>query len=142
MWAFAVYFPACHMVWGGAGGFFADMGVLDFAGGIVVHITAGIGALVGAIMLGPRKENKLACGNITLTCLGTGMLWVRLRFASASCSSLANHLPAYVTKLTNPCRGTERPGNRAFLAVALACPFDVVLRVYAGCVRRAEHDYF
>eukprot|EP00241_Pyramimonas_parkeae_P002354 CAMPEP_0114246116 /NCGR_PEP_ID=MMETSP0058-20121206/12274_1 /TAXON_ID=36894 /ORGANISM="Pyramimonas parkeae, CCMP726" /LENGTH=525 /DNA_ID=CAMNT_0001359247 /DNA_START=43 /DNA_END=1620 /DNA_ORIENTATION=+ len=76
MWAFAVYFPACHMVWGGAGGFFADMGVLDFAGGIVVHITAGIGALVGAIMLGPRKENKLACGNITLTCLGTGMLWV------------------------------------------------------------------
>jgi Amt family ammonium transporter len=76
LWMVAVYFPFCHMVWGGPGALLADMGVIDFAGGIVVHITAGIGALVGCIMLGPRKENKLACDNLTLTCLGTGMLWV------------------------------------------------------------------
>eukprot|EP00238_Polyblepharides_amylifera_P011388 CAMPEP_0196575122 /NCGR_PEP_ID=MMETSP1081-20130531/4674_1 /TAXON_ID=36882 /ORGANISM="Pyramimonas amylifera, Strain CCMP720" /LENGTH=547 /DNA_ID=CAMNT_0041893325 /DNA_START=116 /DNA_END=1759 /DNA_ORIENTATION=+ len=76
LWSFVVYFPACHMVWGGAGGYFADMGVIDFAGGIVVHITAGIGALVAAMMCGPRKENEMACSNLVLTTLGTGMLWV------------------------------------------------------------------
>ena len=75
LWMFAVYFPACHMVWG-PGGAMAAAGVLDFAGGIVVHITAGIGALVGAAVLGPRKENKMYAGNLVLTVLGTGMLWV------------------------------------------------------------------
>jgi|TARA_B110000977_G_scaffold17311_1_gene21051 Amt family ammonium transporter len=75
LWMFAVYFPACHMVWG-PGGAMAAAGVLDFAGGIVVHITAGIGALVGAMVLGPRKENKMVPGNLVLTVLGTGMLWV------------------------------------------------------------------
>ena len=75
LWMFAVYFPACHMVWG-PGGFMAAKGVMDFAGGIVVHITAGIGALVGASVLGPRKENKMIAGNLVLTVLGTGMLWV------------------------------------------------------------------
>lgn len=76
LWMFAVYFPACHMVWGGPGAFFADMGVLDFAGGIVVHITAGIGALVAAMYLGERKENKMHQANLVLTFLGTAMLWV------------------------------------------------------------------
>eukprot|EP00240_Pyramimonas_obovata_P001992 CAMPEP_0118921396 /NCGR_PEP_ID=MMETSP1169-20130426/696_1 /TAXON_ID=36882 /ORGANISM="Pyramimonas obovata, Strain CCMP722" /LENGTH=532 /DNA_ID=CAMNT_0006862111 /DNA_START=40 /DNA_END=1638 /DNA_ORIENTATION=+ len=74
LWMFAVYFPACHMVWGD--GLMAQLGVLDFAGGIVVHITAGIGALVGCIELGKRKENVMAVNNLMLTCLGTGMLWV------------------------------------------------------------------
>jgi Amt family ammonium transporter len=74
LWMFAVYFPLCHMVWGG--GLFADMGVLDFAGGIVVHITAGIGALVAAMYLGERKENKMHQGNLVLTFIGTAMLWV------------------------------------------------------------------
>jgi Amt family ammonium transporter len=76
LWSFAVYFPACHMVWGGAGGYFADLGVLDFAGGIVVHITAGIGALVAAIKVGKRKEMEMTVGNLVLTFLGTAMLWV------------------------------------------------------------------
>ncbi|KAK3245738.1 hypothetical protein CYMTET_44710 [Cymbomonas tetramitiformis] len=76
LWSIFVYFPFCHMVWGGAGGLMADLGVLDFAGGIVVHITAGIGALVAAIVCGPRKDNQMASGNLTLTFLGTGMLWV------------------------------------------------------------------
>jgi ammonia channel protein AmtB len=56
----------------------AAKGVMDFAGGIVVHITAGIGALVGAAVLGPRKENRMVAGNLVLTVLGTGMLWVGL----------------------------------------------------------------
>jgi ammonium transporter len=76
LWSFAVYFPACHMVWGGGGGYFADLGVLDFAGGIVVHITAGIGALVAAIKVGKRKEMEMTVGNLVLTFLGTAMLWV------------------------------------------------------------------
>ncbi|CAL6360474.1 unnamed protein product [Bathycoccus prasinos] len=67
LWSFAVYFPACHMVWGGGGGYFADLGVLDFAGGIVVHITAGIGALVAAIKVGKRKEMEMTVGNLVLT---------------------------------------------------------------------------
>ena len=75
IWMFAVYFPACHMVWG-PGGYMAEQGVLDFAGGIVVHITAGIGALVGCAVLGPRKDNRMVTGNLLLTVLGTGMLWV------------------------------------------------------------------
>jgi ammonia channel protein AmtB len=75
LWMFAVYFPACHMVWG-PDGYMASKGVLDFAGGIVVHITAGIGALVGCAVLGPRKDNRMVTGNLVLTVLGTGMLWV------------------------------------------------------------------
>lgn len=75
LWVFAVYFPACHMVWGGSGAFFNDLGVIDFAGGIVVHITAGVGALVASKMLGPRKDNRLVAGNLVLTVIGTGMLW-------------------------------------------------------------------
>mmetsp|Transcript_25378 Transcript_25378/g.30756 ORF Transcript_25378/g.30756 Transcript_25378/m.30756 type:complete len:556 (-) Transcript_25378:141-1808(-) len=76
LWTVAVYYPACHMIWGGAGGLLTDMGVVDFAGGIVVHITAGIGALVAAIVCGERRDNKLHQGNLALTMLGTGMLWV------------------------------------------------------------------
>lgn len=72
LWSMVVYFPMCHMVWGGPGALMADAGVLDFAGGIVVHITAGIGALVGALMLGPRKDNVMSCSNIVLTFIGTG----------------------------------------------------------------------
>jgi len=76
LWMFAVYFPACHMVWGGAGSFFGDLGVIDFAGGIVVHITAGMGALIGCMELGARKDNRMVPGNLPLTAIGTGMLWV------------------------------------------------------------------
>ena len=55
LWLFVVYVPICHMTWGGDGGLFWDWGVIDLAGGIVVHITAGVSALVAAIVIGPRK---------------------------------------------------------------------------------------
>jgi Amt family ammonium transporter len=67
------------MTWGGDGGFFWDLGVFDFAGGIVVHITAGVAALVLALQLGVRRgwpTQPMAPHNLTLTVIGTGMLWV------------------------------------------------------------------
>ncbi|HCH61735.1 MAG: ammonia channel protein [Deltaproteobacteria bacterium] len=77
LWLLVVYTPICHMTWGG--GLFAEWGVLDFAGGIVVHITAGVAALVLCIVLGPRKgypEAPITPHNLTMTFMGTAMLWV------------------------------------------------------------------
>lgn len=79
LWVVCVYLPICHMVWGGKGAFFADMGVLDFAGGIVVHITAGVGALVACVVVGKRTgypEQVRRPHNLTMTVTGTAMLWV------------------------------------------------------------------
>ena len=79
LWVIFCYFPIAHMVWGGEGSFLGDKGVIDFAGGIVVHITAGTAALVAAIMIGARRgyPNQLAPPhNLTLTMIGTAMLWV------------------------------------------------------------------
>lgn len=79
IWVIVVYIPVCHMVWGGEGAYFADKGVIDFAGGIVVHITAGVAALVAAIMVGPRKgypTTAMPPHNMTMTLTGTAMLWV------------------------------------------------------------------
>jgi Amt family ammonium transporter len=78
-WLLVVYTPICHMTWGGEGAFFADMGVFDFAGGIVVHITAGVAALVACIMIGPRAgygKTAMPPHNLTMCVTGTGMLWV------------------------------------------------------------------
>jgi len=79
VWLVLVYAPICHMTWGGDGSFFGDMGVLDFAGGIVVHITAGIAALVACIVIGPRTgygTTPMFPHNLTMTITGTAMLWV------------------------------------------------------------------
>jgi len=79
VWMFLVYLPICHMTWGGAGGLFADMGAFDFAGGIVVHLTAGTAALVAAVMVGARKgypHTPMTPHNMTMCLTGTGMLWV------------------------------------------------------------------
>jgi Amt family ammonium transporter len=75
LWFTAVYIPACHMIWGG--GYLAD--VKDFAGGLVVHLTCGVGALVIAIMLGPRKgfpSTAMPPHNRTMVVTGAAMLWV------------------------------------------------------------------
>ena len=77
LWLLAVYAPVTHWVWGG--GWLGQMGVFDFAGGIVVHITAGTAALVAAMVLGPRKgfgTAPLLPHNLTMTVTGAGMLWV------------------------------------------------------------------
>ncbi len=74
-WFTAVYIPACHMIWGG--GYLAD--VKDFAGGLVVHLTCGVGALVIAIVLGPRKGFPMTAmppHNRTMVVTGAAMLWV------------------------------------------------------------------
>ena len=77
LWSTLVYFPVCHWVWGG--GWLAQMGLLDFAGGTVVHITAGVGAIVAAMVLGNRKGfpgTPMMPHNMTMTVTGAGMLWV------------------------------------------------------------------
>ncbi len=76
-WLLVVYVPITHWVWGG--GWLGSMGLYDFAGGTVVHITAGVAALVAALVLGPRKGFGTAAmtpHNLTLTVTGAGMLWV------------------------------------------------------------------
>jgi len=77
IWVLAVYAPICHWVWGG--GLFANDGVLDFAGGTVVHINAGVAGLVCALVLGKRigyPKEAILPHNLTLTLIGTGLLWV------------------------------------------------------------------
>jgi Amt family ammonium transporter len=78
VWLTIVYFPVAHMVWEARGYFFA-MGALDFAGGTVVHINAGVSALVAAYILGKRRgypTEPMPPHSLTLTMVGTGLLWV------------------------------------------------------------------
>jgi len=77
LWLLFVYAPVCHWVWGG--GWLADLGLLDFAGGTVVHINAGVAAIVAAVVLGKRKgfpSTAMPPHNMTLTVAGASMLWV------------------------------------------------------------------
>lgn len=77
IWLLVVYVPICHMTWGG--GLYSEWGVMDFAGGIVVHVTAGLAALVACIMVGPRAGYPRELEpphNMTMTVTGTAMLWV------------------------------------------------------------------
>ncbi|WP_139555989.1 ammonium transporter [Methylotetracoccus oryzae] len=79
LWFTVVYTPIAHMVWSGDGGLMWDWGVLDFAGGTVVHINAGIAGFVTALMLGKRKgypETPMPPHNLVLTVIGASMLWV------------------------------------------------------------------
>ena len=77
LWVLLVYAPICHWVWGG--GWLGEMGLMDFAGGTVVHITAGTAAIVAAMVLGNRRgfpAQAMPPHNMTLTMAGAGMLWV------------------------------------------------------------------
>lgn len=77
IWLLLVYVPVTHWVWGG--GWLQQMGLFDFAGGVVVHITAGVAALVAALVLGPRKgfpTTAMPPHNLPMTVTGAGMLWV------------------------------------------------------------------
>ena len=76
LWSIVVYAPIAHWVWGG--GWLAKLGALDFAGGTVVHVNAGVAALVAAIVLGPRKDyarQAFLPHNVPFTLLGAGLLW-------------------------------------------------------------------
>jgi Amt family ammonium transporter len=76
LWGLFIYAPVAHWVWGG--GFLAKMGALDFAGGTVVHVNAGVAALVAALVLGPRKDygrQAIIPHNVAFTVLGAGLLW-------------------------------------------------------------------
>jgi Amt family ammonium transporter len=77
LWLLVVYVPVCHWVWGD--GWMQKMGLMDFAGGTVVHINAGVAALVAALVLGRRKgfpETAMPPHNLTMTVIGACMLWV------------------------------------------------------------------
>ncbi|WP_442957889.1 ammonium transporter [Phenylobacterium sp.] len=93
LWALLVYAPVCHWVWGG--GFLSEEGVLDFAGGTVVHINAGVAGLVCAIVLGKRKgygTDNMAPHNLVLTMIGASMLWVGWFGFNAGSALAANGL--------------------------------------------------
>ena len=77
LWLLLVYVPVTHWVWGG--GWLAKLGVLDYAGGIVVHVNAGVAALVAALVVGPRRgfpNTAMPPHSLPLTVMGAGMLWV------------------------------------------------------------------
>lgn len=77
LWLCVVYVPICHWIWGG--GWLADMGVMDFAGGIVIHVNAGVASLVAALVIGKRRgfpSTPMPPHNMTMAVTGAGMLWV------------------------------------------------------------------
>jgi Amt family ammonium transporter len=93
LWSFLSYAPICHMAWSGPGGVFWDWGVLDFAGGTVVHINAGIAALACCIMVGKRKgfpSRPMPPHNLGMAVTGAGMLWVGWFGFNAGSAAAAN----------------------------------------------------
>ncbi len=99
LWFTFVYIPVAHWVWGG--GFCMKLGALDFAGGTVVHINAGIAALVGALYLGKRQDTALKPHNLTLVVLGTGLLWFGWFGFNAGSALAANGLAGMAFLNTN-----------------------------------------
>ncbi|GBC89018.1 Ammonia channel [bacterium HR13] len=99
LWVSLVYVPIAHWVWGG--GFLAKLGALDFAGGTVVHINAGIAGLVGAILLGKRKEATLIPNNLPMVVLGAGLLWFGWFGFNAGSAVASNGLAAAAFLNTN-----------------------------------------
>ena len=103
LWATFVYDPLCHWVWG-SGGWLRNLGTLDFAGGTVVHINAGIAALVTAIVIGRRKnldKNIPAPHNLPFIVLGTGLLWFGWFGFNAGSALAANGLAVNAFVTTN-----------------------------------------
>ncbi|SHK28279.1 ammonium transporter, Amt family [Thermocrinis minervae] len=99
LWMTFVYLPVAHWVWGG--GFLASLGALDFAGGTVVHINSGIAALVGALILGKRREMTLIPNNLTMVVTGVGLLWFGWFGFNAGSALAANGLAGVAFINTN-----------------------------------------
>lgn len=114
-WLLLVYAPVCHWVWGG--GWLGALGVQDFAGGTVVHITAAVAALVAAMMMGPRRgfgSVAMPPHNLTLTVTGAGMLWVGwfgFNAGSAVAADQSAAMAMLVTHLSAAC------GSLAWMAM-------------------------
>jgi len=103
LWATLVYDPICHWVWG-AGGWLRNLGVLDFAGGSVVHLSSGVAALVCALMLGRRKgypNEPLPPHNMTYVLLGASLLWFGWFGFNAGSALAANGLAVSAFLVTN-----------------------------------------
>ena len=126
LWLVLVYAPVCHWVWGG--GWLGAMGLQDFAGGTVVHITAAVAALVAALMIGPRRgfgTVAMPPHNLTLTVAGAGMLWVGwfgfnagsavAADGSAAMAMLVTHLSASAGALAWMCMEWLRHGKPSML---------------------------
>ncbi|WP_395719320.1 ammonium transporter [Prosthecobacter sp.] len=104
VWSLVVYVPCCYGMWHKAGAFFGLTGVIDLAGGIVVHITAGVAALVACVMVGPRKGfpgAQLMPHNLALTITGAGMLWVGWFGFNAGSQLAANGAAAMTLVVTH-----------------------------------------
>jgi len=108
LWATLVYDPLCHWVWA-QGGWLKELGVLDFAGGTVVHIAAGFSALAFALVIGPRKgygRSPMEPGNIPLTVIGAGLLWVGWFGFNAGSALAANGVAVNALLTTNTSAAT------------------------------------
>jgi ammonium transporter, Amt family len=108
LWATLVYDPLCHWVWG-QGGWLKALGVLDFAGGTVVHIAAGFSALAFALVIGPRKgfgRSPMEPNNIPFTVLGAGLLWVGWFGFNAGSALAANGVAVNALLTTNTSAAT------------------------------------
>lgn len=107
LWASLVYFPLCHWVWGG--GWLAKMGALDFAGGTVIHLNAGVAALVAVLIMGKRKgylKEPVYPHNLTMTMLGAGILWFGWFGFNAGSAVAANGTAAVAFFATQVATGT------------------------------------
>ena len=102
VWMIIVYYPLAHMIWGG--GILQQLGVLDFAGGLVVHVSSGVSALVAALVLGNRKNfgrAKYHPHNVPFVFLGAGLLWFGWFGFNAGSAGTANELAIHAFITTN-----------------------------------------
>src|SRR5262249_35161688 len=102
LWLLIVYVPVAHWIWGG--GFLGDAGVLDFAGGLVVHLNAGVAGLVCALVLGKREgygHEYMAPHNLVLTLIGASLLWVGWVGCNAGSALSSGELAGYAMLTTH-----------------------------------------
>jgi Amt family ammonium transporter len=107
LWSLFVYSPICHWVWGD-GGWLRNMGVMDFAGGTVVHISSGVAALVAALVLGPRvkrESDRFEPHDVRLTVMGAGILWFGWFGFNGGSALAANGLAVNAVLVTNTAAG-------------------------------------
>ncbi|MBP6872320.1 MAG: ammonium transporter [Bacteroidales bacterium] len=122
VWQILVYYPFVHMVWGG--GLLAQMGVLDFAGGIVVHATAGFAALASVFYIGARVDKQSVPNSIPLVAIGSGLLWFGWYGFNAGSEVAVDHVTAI-----------------AFLNTDLAASFATIAWVVVEWIRERRPKF-